>query len=162
MEKARVWAWGCFGWLGIATDVSCQMNQWSWTKNPVEKSPIKITGRFGPEASRLPSWLRTVNKNYDEKLTSQWIQITCATNEAKKTIYFASDMRSKHKPKTHVWIVILCYRVYYKAIAKLTASSIKKQLPSMHKTHTGLSDAQAEIEYLKVRWSNLFSEKKEW
>ena len=37
-----------------------------------------------------------------------------------------------------------------KAIAKLTASSIKKQLPSMHKTHTGLSDAQAEIEYLKV------------
>ena len=38
----------------------------------------------------------------------------------------------------------------FKAIAKLTASSIKKQLPSMHKTHTGLSDAQAEIEYLKV------------
>lgn len=36
-----------------------------------------------------------------------------------------------------------------RAIAKLTASSIKKQLPSMHKTHTGLSDAQAEIEYLK-------------
>lgn len=39
---------------------------------------------------------------------------------------------------------------FFKAIAKLTASSIKKQLPSMHKTHTGLSDAQAEIEYLKV------------
>ena len=37
-----------------------------------------------------------------------------------------------------------------KAIAKLTASYIKKHLPSMHKTHTGLSDAQAEIEYLKV------------
>ena len=32
----------------------------------------------------------------------------------------------------------------------------------MHKTHTGLSDAQAEIEYLKVGWSNLSSEKKEW
>lgn len=36
-----------------------------------------------------------------------------------------------------------------RAIAKMTASSIKKQLPTMHKTHTGLSDAQAEIEYLK-------------
>ncbi|XP_078356370.1 tyrosine-protein phosphatase non-receptor type 13-like isoform X3 [Oculina patagonica] len=36
-----------------------------------------------------------------------------------------------------------------RAIAKLTASYIKKHLPSMHKTHTGLSDAQAEIEYLK-------------
>ena len=43
----------------------------------------------------------------------------------------------------------MCY-FNSKAIAKLTASSIKKQLPSMHKTHTGLSDAQAEIEYLKV------------
>lgn len=40
--------------------------------------------------------------------------------------------------------------LYLKAIAKLTASYIKKHLPSMHKTHTGLSDAQAEIEYLKV------------
>lgn len=40
--------------------------------------------------------------------------------------------------------------VYLKAIAKLTASYIKKHLPAMHKTHTGLSDAQAEIEYLKV------------
>lgn len=39
---------------------------------------------------------------------------------------------------------------YLKAIAKLTASYIKKHLPAMHKTHTGLSDAQAEIEYLKV------------
>lgn len=36
-----------------------------------------------------------------------------------------------------------------RAIAKLTASYIKKHLPAMHKTHTGLSDAQAEIEYLK-------------
>ena len=24
-------------------------------ENQIEKSPIKITGRFGPEASRLPS-----------------------------------------------------------------------------------------------------------
>lgn len=40
--------------------------------------------------------------------------------------------------------------VYLKAIAKLTASYLKKHLPAMHKTHTGLSDAQAEIEYLKV------------
>lgn len=37
-----------------------------------------------------------------------------------------------------------------RAIAKLTASYIKKHLPAMHKTHTSLSDAQAEIEYLKV------------
>lgn len=36
-----------------------------------------------------------------------------------------------------------------RAIAKLTASYIKKHLPAMHKTHTSLSDAQAEIEYLK-------------
>lgn len=54
------------------------------------------------------------------------------------------------KAENTILTIILCYRVYYKAIAKLTASSIKKQLPSMHKTHTGLSDAQAEIEYLKV------------
>lgn len=54
------------------------------------------------------------------------------------------------KAENTILIIMLCYRVYYKAIAKLTASSIKKQLPSMHKTHTGLSDAQAEIEYLKV------------
>lgn len=45
-------------------------------------------------------------------------------------------------------LILAC--LIFKAIAKLTASSIKKQLPSMHKTHTGLSDAQAEIEYLKV------------
>lgn len=45
-------------------------------------------------------------------------------------------------------MILAC--LIFKAIAKLTASSIKKQLPSMHKTHTGLSDAQAEIEYLKV------------
>ena len=36
------------------------------------------------------------------------------------------------------------------AIAKLTPSYIRKHLPSMHKAHTGLTDAQAEIEYLKV------------
>ena len=44
---------------------------------------------------------------------------------------------------------------FLKAIAKLTASYIKKHLPSMHKTHTGLSDAQAEIEYLKVSGTKL-------
>ncbi|XP_048580512.1 uncharacterized protein LOC5501855 isoform X2 [Nematostella vectensis] len=36
-----------------------------------------------------------------------------------------------------------------RAIAKLTASYIRNTLPQLHKAHTGISDAQAEIEYLK-------------
>ncbi|KAK3752558.1 hypothetical protein QZH41_013417, partial [Actinostola sp. cb2023] len=35
------------------------------------------------------------------------------------------------------------------AIAKLTASYIRNTLPQLHKAHSGISDAQAEIEYLK-------------
>ena len=33
---------------------------------------------------------------------------------------------------------------------KLTPEKIRHQLPKMHHSHRGLSDAQAEIEFLKV------------
>lgn len=42
---------------------------------------------------------------------------------------------------------MLCFQ----AIAKLTASYIRNTLPQLHKAHSGISDAQAEIEYLKVQ-----------
>ena len=51
---------------------------------------------------------------------------------------------------TYCWNNSFLFFACLKAIAKLTASYIKKHLPAMHKTHTSLSDAQAEIEYLKV------------